>query len=87
MSGHTDVSVVRNSKKKKDVQAFPCACEKVQSFKESVTDLVWEVVNSAKLEEKTLITSHLKIPDMLDSDSISCPLSVSRYDLGLNFLY
>lgn len=39
-------------KKKKDVQAFPCACEKVQSFKESVTDLVREVVDSAKLEEK-----------------------------------
>lgn len=37
--------------KKKDVRLFPCACEKVQSFKESVTDLVWEV-DSAELEEK-----------------------------------
>lgn len=52
-------------------ERFPVLVEKVQSFKERVTDLVWEVDDSAKLGEKILITSHLKFPNMFNSDLIA----------------
>lgn len=67
-------------------ERFPVLVEKVQSFKERVTDLVWEVDDSAKLGEKNTDNISFEISQhvQLWFDRKSCLLSVSRYDLGFN---